>query len=101
MKPTIERVEYGDRILQIRACECGTIPRVSGYSGQDPWEQVFQIVCPNCGKHTFREAWCVGQETYTKLVDLVVSKWNAGESYSADHRCSTNEEYRKLFVAWR
>lgn len=100
MKIILEKVEYCDRTLRIRACECGAVPRVSGGSGQDPYDQTFQIVCLNCGKHTFRNAWCITQKTYDKLVDLVVSKWNAGESYEKGYQCRDRAEYDKLFVAW-
>ena len=97
MKTT--KIKYDNRDIEVRVCECGEAAIIiKSCSMQSPCEQAVTIECPKCGRHNLRVGWCAGDESFMRLVNIVVEKWNSGEYYEKGHRCKDEKEYNRLFV---
>lgn len=84
----------------LNCCSCGTMPQLRTYSGQSPYEQVYEVRCPNCGNHTF----AMEYNDSEKALERAVNEWNHTtcrnqfiEHIRTDKK--TNMEYWDLFDA--
>lgn len=59
---------------------CGTEVKEHSYSLQSPFESVYELKCPRCGRFLSATAWCVSKESWEKLKEYVISAWKNGQS---------------------
>lgn len=60
--------------LKINPCTCGEMPKELQYSGQCPWDQIYQIACPKCGRCIFTLTFYRHEEYQNETIAM----WNNG-----------------------